>query len=82
MQVSLLLMIYVANALIVALIMMTSFLSDRTTSKKHTLSWVVVAIASLFWFIAIPLSFIEILRKSLHRRRVLRDQVLPSKTLS
>jgi hypothetical protein len=81
MQVSLLLMIYFANVLIVALILMTSFLSDRTVSKRHALSWAVVVIASLFWFIAVPLSFVEIVRKSLHRRHALRDQVNPSKTL-
>ncbi|PSB13000.1 hypothetical protein C7B61_07135 [filamentous cyanobacterium CCP1] len=79
MQVSLLLLIYFLNVLVVASILLWSFFADRSTPKNHKLSWAVVVIASVLWFIAVPLSIIEILRKLLHHRSVLRDQNNPSK---
>lgn len=76
MQIGLLLNIYLLNALIVALILLWAFLSDRSTSKSHRLSWIVICLASALWFIAIPLSCIEILCKALQQRRVLSTKAI------
>lgn len=75
MQLGLLLYIYVLNALVVALILLWAFLSDRSTPKTHRLSWVIVLLGSAFWFIAVPISMVEIVRKILQQRKE-----LPNKT--
>ena len=38
--------------------------SDRECSKRDRVSWIVIAIASVFWVIVIPLSIIEIQAKA------------------
>lgn len=82
MQISLLLYIYLLNAAIVAFILLVSFWSDSSTPKNHKLSWLIVLVASLLWFIAIPLSIVEFSYKSLRRQRALKGQANPSKNLS
>jgi len=74
MQLGLLLYIYVLNALVVALILLWAFLSDRSTPKTHRLSWIIVLLGSTFWFIAVPISLAEILRKAMQQRKVLPDK--------
>ncbi|WAL61236.1 hypothetical protein [Thermocoleostomius sinensis] len=71
MQTGLLLQIYGFNVLIVASILCLAFFSDRSTPKHHVISWLVVALASIFWFIALPLSFLEIMRKVWKQQRAL-----------
>jgi hypothetical protein len=80
MQVSLLLLIYSLNVLVVALVLLWAFLSDHSTPKNHKLSWVVLAIASVFWFITVPVSMLETLRRSIRYRRTVQAQIRPSKT--
>jgi hypothetical protein len=80
MQISLLLLIYSLNVLVVAFVLLWSFFSDHSTPKDHTLSWVIIAIASIFWFIAVPVSMLETLRKSTRYRRTVQAQIRPSKT--
>lgn len=79
--VSLLLYVYLLNAFVVALILLWAFWSDRSTANSHRLSWLVVLIASALWFVAIPLSVNEVLRKSLQQRRVLSGKSSPSRYL-
>lgn len=81
MQLGLLLYIYILNALIVFLILLWAFLTDRSTSKSHRLSWLIVFLASTLWFIAVPFSLVEILRKALQQRRTLPDKSNPPKYL-
>lgn len=81
MQVSLLFLLYIVNAIAVALILLSAFWADRSTSKNHKLSWAVIVVASALWFIALPLSLVEVLHKSL-RRRFVYSQGKPSKHLS
>lgn len=73
---------YLINAGIVAAILMWAFLADRSTSKQHQLSWLIILIASALWFIAVPLSCFEILRRSLRQRKVLQRQSKPSQHFS
>lgn len=76
MQIGLLLFIYTLNALIVALILLWAFLSDRSTSNSDRTSWLVVCVASAFWFVAIPLSMAEVLRKAFQRRRTVSTKAI------
>lgn len=69
MQIGLLFFIYILNALIVALILLWAFLSDRSTANNHRMSWLIVFIASALWFVAIPLSLAEVLRRAFQQRR-------------
>jgi RsiW-degrading membrane proteinase PrsW (M82 family) len=77
MQIGLLLHLYILNALVVALVLLWAFLSDRSTAKNHKLSWLVICIASALWLIAVPLSIIEVLRKFIYQRRVLSAKPVP-----
>lgn len=79
---NLLWLIYWLNAAIVALILLLAFLADRSTAKSQKMSWIIILVASLFWFIAIPLSGVEHLRRSFRRYRVSRRQAKPSQTFS
>ncbi|GAB4373735.1 MAG: hypothetical protein Kow00121_17340 [Elainellaceae cyanobacterium] len=69
MLINLLVSVYLLNALVVALVLVSALLADRTTSKSDKTSWIVVALASILWFVAIPLSFAEVVRKVWVRRR-------------
>lgn len=77
-----LLSMYLLNAGIVATILIWSFLVDQSTPKRHRLSWLVILVASAFWFIVVPLSCVEIVRRSLHQRKVLQDQSNPTHHIS
>lgn len=81
MQLGLLLYIYTLNALIVFLILLWAFLSDRSTPNSHRLSWIILCLASTLWFVAVPLSMVEILRKVLQQRRTLPNRSNPPKYL-
>lgn len=69
MLINLLVSVYLLNVLVVALVLVSALLADRTTSKFDRTSWIVVALASIFWFVAIPLSFAEVVRRVWVRRR-------------
>lgn len=64
-----LLCLYLLNALIVAVVLSVALLSDRSIPKRHGASWVVILLASGFWFIAVPLSIAEIGRKVNQHRK-------------
>lgn len=81
MHINLLLCIYITNALFVALILLWAFLSDRSTANSHRASWTVICIASALWFVAIPLSMAEVLRKSWQQRRALSRKSNPPRYL-
>lgn len=80
MHIGLLLCIYITNALIVALILLWAFLSDRSTANSHRASWAIILIASTLWFVAVPLSMMEVLRKA-WRRRVVAEKSNPPRYL-
>ena len=81
MHTGLLLQIYFFNVLIVASILCWAFFSDRSTPKNHSSSWIVIGLASVFWFVAIPLSFVEIIRKVWRQQKVVSKRN-PSRNLS
>ncbi len=77
---NLLWLIYGLNAVIVALVLLLAFLADRSTPKSQKMSWTIILVASLFWFIVVPLSGFEHLRRSFHRYRAARRRSKPSQT--
>lgn len=81
MQIGLLLYIYLLNAAIVAFILLVSFWSDSSTPKNHKLSWIIVLVASLLWFITVPLSIAEFSYKALRRQRAVKGEANPGKNL-
>lgn len=42
------------------------FLQDETTPNSDLISWIILLIAPLFWFIVLPISSWELSRKALH----------------
>lgn len=44
--------------------------SDQECSKTDPTSWLVVAIASMFWIVVIPISLMEIRSKAKEKQRV------------
>lgn len=58
-----LLSVYSLVALVVFLTLVGVFLADGTTSKTDRLSWLLICIGSLFWVVAVPLSFVEVFQK-------------------
>ncbi|HEY9597042.1 MAG TPA: hypothetical protein V6C65_32330 [Allocoleopsis sp.] len=79
---NLLWLVYWLNAAIVALVLLLAFLADRTTPKSQKMSWAIILVASVFWFIAVPLSGVEYLRRLFRRYRVTRRHAKPSQTFS
>lgn len=82
MQLNVLLLIYVLNALVVASILILAFLSDRSTSKRQKMSWMIIGAAATFWFIAIPVSIVEVLHRIIRQRHVLQKPHKPSGNFS
>lgn len=74
-----LLSVYLLVALVVFMMLLGVFLADNTTPKSDRLSWLLVCIGSLIWFVAIPLSIVELVRKIL-RRDVLPKPEFPWRT--
>ncbi|WP_088892682.1 hypothetical protein [Leptolyngbya ohadii] len=58
-----LLSVYLLVSLVVFLMLVGVFLADSTTPKSDRLSWLLICIGSLFWVIAVPLSFVEVFQK-------------------
>lgn len=58
-----LLAFYLIVVVAVFLVLLSAFLTDCVASKIDKLSWAVLVLGSLFWFIAIPISVVEILYK-------------------
>lgn len=50
---------YVAIALLTFAYFFRGFWRDRSTAKTDTSSWQVLGIASLFWPVVLPLSYLE-----------------------
>ena len=48
---------------------LTLFLRDKTTPKNDTTSWIAIFIASLFWIIVVPISFVELSFKFASKRK-------------
>lgn len=71
--------VYWLVSLFVFLTLLGVFLADRSTPKSDRLSWLLVCVGSLIWFIAVPLSILELARK-LCRREILPKPELPWKT--
>ncbi len=74
--------VYLTVALFVFLILLSAFLLDHSTPKIHRLSWVVVVLGSAFWFIVIPLSFAEVVRKVAKVKSCAQKQGNPNQKLS
>ncbi|HEY9664800.1 MAG TPA: hypothetical protein V6C65_40695 [Allocoleopsis sp.] len=60
--------VYVAGATLTFSLLLNAFLKDHSTSKTDTASWLVLGIATLFWFIALPC--------------ILRQRMIQSRTLA
>jgi hypothetical protein len=46
--------IYLIGATLTFSLLVSAFLKDESTSNSDTLSWIVVSVGSLFWFICLP----------------------------
>ncbi len=55
---------YLAGAGVYCVFLLYRMFSDRECSKTDRTSWVVIAIASIFWVIVIPISIMEIQAKT------------------
>lgn len=62
-----LLSVYSVVSLVVFITLLSVFWTDRTTPKSDRLSWLLVFIGSLIWFVAVPLSMLELARKLFRR---------------
>ena len=60
--------IYLLTAGLFFVLLLSAFWLDRSTSKRHQLSWIIVLIGSLFWGIVLPLAVIERSRKLFKQR--------------
>lgn len=69
-------LLYLVTAGMFFLVLFAAFWLDSSTSKRHSLSWIVVLVGSLFWGVVLPLALAERLRK-LMRQRVLTTRPLP-----
>jgi hypothetical protein len=56
--------IYFTGASIVFGLLLNAFIKDSSTPKTHFMSWAVLIVASLFWFITLP----SIVRKQIERK--------------
>ena len=57
-------MLYLSGTIAYGLFLLLSKFNDRKCSKTDPISWLVIAIASSFWIIVIPISLLEIKSKS------------------
>lgn len=48
---------------------LTLFFSDKTTPKNDPTSWIAIFIASSLWIIVVPISFVELISKSIGKRK-------------
>jgi hypothetical protein len=58
-------------------ILLAAFWLDRSTSKSHRMSWLIVLVGALFWGIALPLAIVERTRR-LMRQRSLSSRRVPA----
>lgn len=56
--------VYLLGSATYAVFLLFRFLGDSTTAKSDRTSWLVIAIASAIWVVAIPLSIMEIKAKA------------------
>lgn len=66
--------LYLIITLVAFLVLLGAFLSDGSTPKVDKLSWTVLVLGSVFWLIAIPLSFGEVLRKLIRPKKLAAKQ--------
>jgi len=55
--------VYCFGALASSGFWLSAFLRDETTPNTHVASWVLVAIATVIWPLAVPLSMAELMSK-------------------
>jgi len=55
---------YLSGTVAYCLFLLLAKFSDRECSKTDPISWLVIAIASSFWIVVIPISLLEIMGKS------------------
>ncbi|NEP15329.1 MAG: hypothetical protein F6J97_00250 [Leptolyngbya sp. SIO4C1] len=68
--------LYFLPAIWVAAILSCIHLSDCTASRGDRYAWVVIAIASILWPIVLPISAVELVRKSARKRAAKRRHQL------
>ena len=56
--------LYLSGTVAYCLFLLTSKFSDKECSKTDPISWLVIAIASSFWIVVLPISLIELINKS------------------
>lgn len=64
---------YLLTAGVFFVILLAAFWFDRSTSKSHRLSWLIVLVGALFWGIVLPLAVAE------RTRRLLRQKTLSTR---
>jgi uncharacterized membrane protein YpjA len=55
--------LYLTTAALFFIVLLLAFWMDRSTSKQHRLSWMVVLVGALFWGVVLPFAVIERSRK-------------------
>ena len=61
---------YLSGTVAYGLFLLLCKFSDRECSKTDLVSWLVIAIASTFWIVVIPISLLEVRSKSKARSRL------------
>ena len=56
--------LYLSGTVAYGIFLLLNKFSDRECSKTDPISWLVIAIASTFWIIVVPISLLEIRNKS------------------
>ena len=65
---------YFIIALFVLSILLLAFWFDRSVSKTDKTSWAVIILGTVFWFVVLPLSFVEVIHKLLKTKRHVPDR--------
>ena len=55
---------YLTISLMIFCLYLAKFLSDNTTNKNDVTSWIALLIVSVFWIILLPVSSLELTKKS------------------
>lgn len=66
--------LYLSGAFIYCAFLLLSKFQDQECSKTDPISWLVIAIASIFWIVVIPISLIELKTKAKKQAKLFRKQ--------
>ncbi|MBW4661323.1 MAG: hypothetical protein KME15_21830 [Drouetiella hepatica Uher 2000/2452] len=66
--------LYFIVALLVLSVLLLAFWLDRSVPKTDKKSWAVVILGAFFWFVVLPLSFVEVIHKLLKTKHHTSDR--------